>query len=189
MESFQDMLKQDLPSNLASYGAYHQNFYNQLIHLIFVPSLVLAHFIFAAYLHRLIPLVWAIALAVFYISLDQLIGTAAGIFYIILGVYAGNLVSSERKTGSDSKAKTANKIAFKLSMTLFILGWFMQIVPGHAYFEGVKPKLLDSLSQAFVLAPLFVFYEVFWMINPSYRPELKAEYLLKVAEIKAANNL
>eukprot|EP00959_Pyramimonas_sp_CCMP1952_P418895 8775069-Pyramimonas_sp.AAC.2 len=55
----------------------------------------------------------------------------------------------------------------------------MQIHPGHAVFERRKPALMDSLVQAFAMAPLFVHMEVlFWM---GYRPALQARIAQEVA--------
>ena len=41
----------------------------------------------------------------------------------------------------------------------------MQLHPGHAIFERVKPALLDSLGQALAVAPLFAFYEGIWFLG------------------------
>lgn len=46
----------------------------------------------------------------------------------------------------------------------------MQFV-GHGAFEKRAPALLDSLVQAIVLAPFFVFMEVLFIFG--YRPELQ----------------
>jgi uncharacterized membrane protein YGL010W len=63
--------------------------------------------------------------------------------------------------------------AWRLAVGLHVLAWYMQIHPGHGVFEKRKPALLDSLVQAFALAPLFVHMEVlFWC---GYRPKLQAD--------------
>ena len=51
--------------------------------------------------------------------------------------------------------------------------WYMQLHPGHGVFEGRKPALLDSVLQAFLDAPLFVWYEVAFACG--YDPSLKQE--------------
>lgn len=43
---------------------------------------------------------------------------------------------------------------------------------GHGFAEKRAPALLDSLVQALLLAPLFVFMEVLFVFG--YRPALKA---------------
>ena len=37
--------------------------------------------------------------------------------------------------------------AWAWAIGLHIFAWFMQVVPGHAWIEGRKPALLDSLFQ------------------------------------------
>ena len=60
----------------------------------------------------------------------------------------------------------------------------MQIVPGHTVLEKRKPALLDSLVQAFALAPLFVWFEVlFWL---GYRPKLHSQLQQRVRASIAA---
>lgn len=53
------------------------------------------------------------------------------------------------------------------------LGWAAQLGPGHAFFERRKPALADSLAQAFLLGPLFIWFEVFFFFG--YRPALQRE--------------
>jgi uncharacterized membrane protein YGL010W len=55
----------------------------------------------------------------------------------------------------------------------------MQIHPGHGIFEGTKPTLLDSLGQAFGVAPLFAFLEGVWACGLA--PELQAKVGEQVA--------
>lgn len=45
-----------------------------------------------------------------------------------------------------------------------------QIHPGHYIFEGRKPALLDSLVQAFAVAPLFVFFELLFLLGGRRSP-------------------
>ena len=54
-----------------------------------------------------------------------------------------------------------------------IFCWYMQLHPGHGIYEGRKPALLDSVLQAFLDAPLFVWYEVAFACG--YDPALKQE--------------
>ena len=57
------------------------------------------------------------------------------------------------------------------SIVIFIFAWIIQFI-GHGKYEGRAPALFDNLFQAFVLAPLFVWLELLFMIG--YRPELKS---------------
>ena len=65
--------------------------------------------------------------------------------------------------------------------------WYMQLHPGHGVFEGRKPALLDSVLQAFLDAPLFVWYEVAFACG--YDPALKQELDAAVANRHAAWDL
>ena len=59
----------------------------------------------------------------------------------------------------------------------------MQLHPGHAIFEGVKPALLDSLGQALAVAPLFAFYEGLWFLGLDQ--ELKGEVAALVNQTRS----
>ena len=45
------------------------------------------------------------------------------------------------------------RVLLKYNSIVFVLAWVLQFV-GH-YIEGAKPALMDSVSQAFMVAPLF----------------------------------
>ena len=65
--------------------------------------------------------------------------------------------------------------------------WYMQLHPGHGVFEGRKTALLDSVLQAFLDAPLFVWYEVAFACG--YDPALKQQLDASVAARHAAWDL
>ncbi len=65
--------------------------------------------------------------------------------------------------------------------------WYAQIHPGHGIYEGRKPALLDSVFQAFLDAPLFVWYEVAFACG--YDPALKQELDAAVEKQHAAWDL
>lgn len=60
-----------------------------------------------------------------------------------------------------------------------VFSWWAQVAIGHAKFEGRKPALLDSVAQAFALAPLFVWFELLFSFG--YRPQLYSAVQKKVA--------
>ena len=70
---------------------------------------------------------------------------------------------------------------------IHIFCWYMQLHPGHGVFEGRKPALLDSVLQAFLDAPLFVWYEVAFACG--YDPALKQQLDAAVANRHAAWDL
>lgn len=71
-------------------------------------------------------------------------------------------------------------MAWAWALGLEVLSWYMQIHPGHLIFEKRRPALVDSVVQAFVTAPLFVWLDVLFMLG--YRPELKAAVKAQVSE-------
>ena len=76
-------------------------------------------------------------------------------------------VQKEKLAGNKFHGTKLYQIAF----VLHAVAWYMQIHPGHAVFEKVKPALLDSLGQSFGVAPLFAFLDGFWAVG--FAPELK----------------
>ena len=50
----------------------------------------------------------------------------------------------------------ANSIMYAVYINIF--SWIMQFI-GHFFFEGNRPALVDSISQSFLMAPLFSYYE------------------------------
>lgn len=75
------------------------------------------------------------------------------------------------------------RVPWKMALFVQILSWYMQIHPGHKLAEGVKPALVDSLSQAFGVAPLFAFYEGLFFLG--FAPELYASLAASVQEHRA----
>jgi uncharacterized membrane protein YGL010W len=57
-----------------------------------------------------------------------------------------------------------------ISVTLFVLGWVLQIV-GHQVFEGHRPTLLDNPVQM-LISPMYIFAKLF--IALGLRPDLAA---------------
>ena len=109
--------------------------------------------------------VWKIALAVHITAwILQFIGHGLfeGTYYLRLQVF-----SFPHKTQIKLKLRTAQNFASKDSRRLqdFI-------------FSGRAPALLDSLDQALLTAPLFVFMEIFFFFG--YRPKLHAEVMAQV---------
>ena len=66
---------------------------------------------------------------------------------------------------------------WKIALGIHIMAWVLQFI-GHGVFEGRAPALLDSLDQAFLTAPLFVFLEVMFFFG--YRKQFYAEMMKEV---------
>ena len=198
-------LDTDLPKQLAFYAAYHSDPINQLIHVIFVPLIWSTAVLGVAYspkLFRNAPF-WAnyslfvyLAYATYYAAIDFETAMIVDVIYLVLFLIVNKIVDREKQQAIKvSKAKSASGKATsarpsykaaKWALFLHVLGWYAQIHPGHAIFEGRKPALLDSFVQSLTLAPLFVFYEMIWFFMPGYRADLREDLNRRVAEIQAA---
>eukprot|EP00931_Biecheleriopsis_adriatica_P098662 TRINITY_DN7269_c0_g1_i1.p1 TRINITY_DN7269_c0_g1~~TRINITY_DN7269_c0_g1_i1.p1 ORF type:complete len:234 (-),score=33.58 TRINITY_DN7269_c0_g1_i1:64-765(-) len=179
----------NLEEALSFYGAYHQDPVNQAIHFVFVPILLWSFLLCFAQTPVLgikvalpggHPISWAtlvvIAYVAFYCFLDPITGSIYSV--IILAMYISAIRILERdRYGTSKKSDQTEGSGSSYPMRLFaiaqILGWYMQLHPGHGIFEGVKPALLDGLGQSFSVAPLFAFYEGVWLLG--LRPELQAQ--------------
>ena len=98
-----------------------------------------------------------------------------------------DLPSSSSSSSSLSKSgkQVAEPMTWKrIAFIIHAVGWFMQIVPGHGIYEGVKPALVDSLGQALGVAPFFAFMEGLWMVGLAN--DLKEKVAFLVAENRLA---
>lgn len=189
----------NLLDQLAFYGAYHANRWNQLIHFVGVPTIVWTVAVWLAYSGALIPgslytpwldiipendmnlkrflhpngaLALILAYAVFYVCLDIVAGltwaACMGLPIWISATAFCSLVPS----------------AWSWAIPIQLLSWYLQIHPGHMILEKRRPALLDNLVQAFLLAPLFVWFELLFLLG--YRPKLQRELKNRVGKDIAA---
>jgi uncharacterized membrane protein YGL010W len=95
-----------------------------------------------------------------------------------------------RLTSRAFQAKYAREGAGWWGLVAHIVGWTLQIYPGHAVWEKRKPAILDSIFQSIVLAPLFVHVEaLFWLgYRPGLREDLKRRIERRIAEMDEGKN-
>lgn len=74
--------------------------------------------------------------------------------------------------------------AWAWALGLHLLSWVVQVHFGHTVAEKRRPALLDSFFQSLVLAPLFVWFELLFLLG--YKPALKEEVQRGSAENIAA---
>ncbi|KAJ3073557.1 hypothetical protein HK102_005975 [Quaeritorhiza haematococci] len=154
-------------SQLLFYGQYHHNPINKFIHIVCVPLIFWTVLVWLSNLVYEKPWIdssnaagWVVAVYIaYYLVLEPL----AGILYapILIGLCYGAYYFVHAYGPQD-----ANKYA----IVLHVISWIAQFV-GHGVAEKRAPALLDSLLQAFLLAPLFVWMEVLFMFG--YRPALQ----------------
>lgn len=96
-----------------------------------------------------------------------------GGFYVLMEPFAGGLLcaiclgmAAVDNYFYSVDSATANMVAGGI----FVVAWVLQFV-GHGKFEGRAPALLDNLTQALFLAPLFVWLELLFFFG--YRKELQ----------------
>jgi len=123
----------------------------------------------------------------YYVTLDPLTGSIFSTVLTLFYFQASGAVEAEKEEG---KAVKGNKKGKKkkggmswgwFAFWVHLLGWVMQIGPGHGYFEGVKPALLDSLGQALGVAPFFAFLEGIWAAG------IKGDLKIEVGDLVAVN--
>lgn len=177
-----------LLDQLAFYGAYHTHPINKVIHFFFVPSIVWATLVWLAAAGPLMPLPHSGGLAAVTAHLPQWLSSGVSINLPLVFVAAYSLFYTALDAFAGLSWTALLGVPLMLTATAFqhsvpnagwwalgvqVVSWYMQIHPGHAIFEGRKPALLDSLVQAFALAPLFVWFELLFPLG--YRPKLRAD--------------
>jgi 2-hydroxy fatty acid dioxygenase len=181
----------NLLDQLTFYGAYHSNPINQLIHFIFVPLILWSVAVWLAYTPSAVaPAVVGgfaarLGLPAAMASFAEHYLVFNGAFFL-LAVYALYYLTLEPFAGASWTLCTAlplwaSATGFRQAVTgawtwalgAHLLGWFMQIYFGHSMAEKRRPALLDSFFQSLVLAPLFVWFELLFVLG--YRPALRDE--------------
>lgn len=208
----------DLPAQLAFYGSYHTHPINQAIHFVCVPAILWSICVWLANLGPLplpphltapaliairshlptwVPPIWAAAIqpnaaflvfaiySVFYLLLEPFAGLTWSLFVGLPIAWSATVFAGSPLPAALSAAGLA---PWSAALAVHVLGWYLQIHPGHAIMEKRKPALMDSLAQAFGLAPLFVWFELLFLLG--YRPALKKDLdervKARLAEMNAA---
>lgn len=172
----------DLKEQLVFYGSYHNNRINQAIHFIFVPIIMWTVSVWLAYTpaiqtHHWFELVTDVDNRGYLIpnaSFALILGYA--IYYIVLDAVAGAswaVCIGLPMWWSSEAFRDVVPGAWAWAVGIHILGWVMQIYPGHMLAEKRRPALMDSFFQSLVLAPLFVWFELLFLVG--YRPLLRSE--------------
>lgn len=151
---------------LVCYGQYHNNPWNRVVHIIFVPLLFWSFMVFVATLPVLMfldqtPFNFSFAITFLYIFYYILLEPVAGAVYapfLLTLTYSANVFAI--KTSYD----------WKVPMAIQVLGWSCQIL-SHIFIERRSPAFIDNAFQALLLSPLFVFMELLFVLG--YRPALQ----------------
>ena len=152
----------------------------QLIHFVFVPVILLSVAVWLAYTPAIVltppvprgqPHDMPLNGAFFLVLVPY------ALFYLLLDPFAGAswsvCVGLPVWLGASALRQAYPSHAWLWAVYAHLFSWFVQIVPGHGYFEKRKPSLMDSFVQSLLLAPLFVWFELLFALG--YRPELHAD--------------
>jgi uncharacterized membrane protein YGL010W len=97
-----------------------------------------------------------------------------GIYYVLLERHLAGVLMFALMLGMWILANYIHEVFppeyFRIGLFLHLLGWISQFA-GHKFAEGRQPALFDNLFQSIVLAPLFVWIEVLFLLF-NYRPTL-----------------
>jgi uncharacterized membrane protein YGL010W len=153
-----DVINTDYQTSLDIYNKYHQNTYNKAIHAACIPAIVLSIRLFLDKIHIIhdlnqpqfqpfnkirwhLPVLMQNIYVFYYLfSYGPFPATVMILYFFAIESLSKFVI-----------IPTGNK--YKFARYLFFYGWSMQFI-GH-WIEGSRPALTDSISQAFVSAPLF----------------------------------
>ncbi|CAD2216567.1 hypothetical protein AGDE_01646 [Angomonas deanei] len=148
----------NLKKSFVFYGAYHSEWRNQFVHVVFVPLIFSSALSFAARLEITPTLNASHIVAVFYAASFIVMEPIAGALYapLIAGMqYLGQHFFYDH---------------VPLAIGVHLFGWAVQIF-GHAFLERRKPAFMEDPFQAIHSAVFFVWLEVLYMLG--YRPSEK----------------
>lgn len=117
-----------IAEELAFYGAYHSNFENQVIHIIFVPMIMWSAFVMVGLVtHRFVPFLAWLAYAGFYLYLDPVMGSLATAFYFAIWYLADMLITAPTtKKGAKAVPSMTRASALGIAVVLHLISWFLQ---------------------------------------------------------------
>lgn len=186
----------DLMDQLAFYGSYHRNKWNQLIHFFFVPLILWSFAVWFATIggYRCQPS-WLLQLPLpdSLLRCSEVNGalvlvTVYGLYYVSLEAVAGAtwlmIIGIPMFISATWFWQNVSHAAW-WALAAQLLAWYMQLHPGHGLLEKRKPALADSFAQSLVLAPLFVWMEALFLFG--YRRSLHQELLDRI-QINCSKN-
>lgn len=182
----------NLKDQLTFYGSYHANPINQAIHFVFVPAILWTVAIWLAYTPAFVSVNpdWAAPVlpaccaqySRYLVPNGSLLLLATYcLYYLTLEPFAGltwAALVALPMWGTANAARALVGSAWGWALGLHVLSWVMQVHWGHVVAERRKPALMDSFFQSLVLAPLFVWFELLFLLG--YRPSLYTEVQARV---------
>ena len=186
----------DIYEALGFYGVYHREPWNQVIHFFGVPAIIWSLLVFLAhiplpFLHQSITYadILTIFYLLFYLKMDPIGGLCYAPFLYWMYSSATHFVSKSskpipnKKRDDDSlildpRRRSSTRQCLKIAAFVHMVGWYVQIHPGHYIIEGAAPAVTKSFGGALTSAPLFAFYEGLWFLG--IRKDLQKQTLILV---------
>lgn len=151
------------------YKKYHKNKINKIIHIFCIPlivwsfSVILHTIIFTFCTNILIPLLdqsYTINIIKFDINLSFILLSIYLLMYTLFdsSYFKPMLIflSFIWMSSYYFLYNVSHPLTYALIINIF--SWIMQFI-GHGFFEGNRPALIDSVTQSFLMAPLFSYLE------------------------------
>ncbi|KAG5492871.1 hypothetical protein JKF63_01451 [Porcisia hertigi] len=150
----------NLKKSFVFYGAYHHQWVNQIIHVLFVPAIFATALSFIAR----VPITGDI-------NLSHIVAAFYSVSFIKMEPIAGALYAPII-AAMEYLAVRVLVHHVPMSIGIHLLGWATQIL-GHKFAEGRQPAFREDPLQAIHAAVFFVWLEVLFFLG--YRPAEKAE--------------
>jgi uncharacterized membrane protein YGL010W len=177
-----------LEKQFTFYASYHNDFTNQVIHIICIPILLFTALTMLQFTPPLMdgsmkldftshPVLNSVLPASVEIEYNSALIIAAmySIFYFfvelphgIVGVLASLMVVAMFIYSAHIQQTMPDSL--QTCAIIHVFSWVFQFA-GHGVWEKRAPALLDGIVQAFAMAPLFVVMELFFMFG--YRSEFR----------------
>lgn len=164
----------NLKKSFVFYGAYHHNWANQLVHVIFVPAIFTTALSFAAR----VPItdkvnLSHIAAAFYAVSFLKMEPIAGALYAPVIGAM-------------EYLASSVLVHHVPLSIGINIVSWIAQII-SHKCAEGRQPAFTEDPFQAIHAAVFFVWLELLYSLGyrPSQRAELEKLVKARIAQMDA----
>lgn len=137
-----------MSNELKFYESYHKNYYNKLIHIVGIPSIVWAVFL---YTHRFKTIIGRISTILYSLYLYKYFKIDKTRFFRIAFFYYYLLHNSFKFYKNNNRSVSTNFAA-----RIFTLGWILQFI-GHGIFEKKAPALLSGFKKSITIGPYFAY--------------------------------
>ena len=122
-------------------------------------------------------------------NVAMLLVTAYAAYYMTLDLLAGfswGLCVGVPMWWTAEMFRDVVESAWMWAILVHVGSWVVQVWVGHVLFEKRKPSLMDSFFQSLVLAPLFVWFELLFLLG--YKSQLRQDLTAAINHEKSRNS-